>query len=269
MFYEYSRPKNLCQRLHNKLGVIIMKMGHLLGLFSFEVSPDAQKVVVGSKLLLIWSIIASFVQVSYSVYFAIYFFELSKKHISHSTVISSGLTCLANVFDAVYTFIIYIIVVFRRKIILKVVNESARLQRLLSQWKTNENEKSRQILLYKIFGQIGFDCCYIIVVFLIKIIDCVRNFKWIKLIFILFDPVTDLLYFFITITYYVSFAYGLFLIRKLFDNLHSESNFRNIPFYHQNTFKFLKKVNSIMQPVILIIIFESFVTLVGQVSINF
>lgn len=269
MFYEYSSPEHFYQRLHNKLSTVIVKTGQLLGLLWLEAASDSQTFIFGSKPLILWSITTFLFQFFTLTYITYHFYILTlfEDNIDYSTIISTTLVSVANVLFALHILVMYVTVIVRRKLILKVVQYSARLQNLLSLWKLGEkSKKCRKVLLYFIITKILLDCAVAIITTAILSVEFATTLDWMSFFYAFLDPVTMAGSCFITTMYYVSFAFGLFLMRKLSNNLNAY-NCCFFSSYHQDILKVLRKVNSVMEFLMLVILFETFVGLVGQVSV--
>lgn len=266
MFYQYSRPENFYQRLHNKLSTVFVKTGQFLGVLWFEVFSNEQKLVFGSKKLKIWSIIASLVQISL-ITFMTYIITLRLKQNEHnSTVISNALVSLANLLYVVQIFVVYVIVIVRQKSIFKVVNQAAKLRKLLSEWKFDKSDHCSRVLLYNVVTKIVMDCIITMIVVIGSSIKVVMSPKLLNILYLLLEPVSLLGFSFVTHIFYIQFAFGLFLTRKLFDNLNSR-NCCLVSSYYQDIYKFLSKVKFVMEAVMLILLFDVFLALVGEVRL--
>lgn len=265
MFYQYTHPEEFYQRLHNKLGTVFVKTGQLLGVLWLEVAPGGKKFLFGSKKWKIWSIFASVVQISLITY--ITYAMMVERNENNTSLISSILVSLANILYNAQTILVYVTVISKQKFVFKSINEAERLAKVLSQWKClDKNETCRRTLLYIVMTKLILDYSITIISFITSSINAATSPVFTNIVFLLVEPISFIGYFFITTIYCIPFAFGLFLIRKLLNNINAH-NCLSISLHYQDIFKFLRDVNALMQGIILILVFGAFVGLVGEVSL--
>lgn len=264
MFYQYSRPQHFYQRLHNILGTAIIKTGQYLGLLWLKVHPDGRKFTFGTNIFLIWSIIVTFIHISFLIYLP-YYFNFVKSDEPGSNDLSAGLVAIEDVIYSAVIIILYVKVTFRRTLILKLVNYGSELQNRLSQWKSKD--VSGKSLLYNITTKIMLDFGVAIPAIILYGYNFMLTPNFSNFLCAILQPAVIVVYCFITTVYYVAFTFGLFLMRKLSENM-SDKKSHVISFWYQDIYKYLHKVNSFMEAVIFLFVFEAFVALVGEVRIS-
>lgn len=265
MFYQYSSPKYFYQRLHNKVGTTIFKTGQFLGFLWIQIGADGQTITFGSKILLIWSIIASIIQFvpfsCYIIYYMLYF----RENEPGSTVLSVILSSIADIFYGTFTVVTYGSLTFGRRCILKVFIFSKDLKNRFSTWETDKNINYKKKLLYIVCGNIVLGACFDIIIVIILLVNFFLHPSWHLFFFALFESEAWASFFFVVLIYSIPFTYGLFMLQKMLDNL-SPENGHHISMYHYLLLKFLRKINCCMQMMIAFLFLEGFVGLVSEVS---
>lgn len=268
MFNQYSKPKYFYQHLHNALVNFFVKTGQYIGFLWLEPSPDGQKFTFCSKPLLVWSIIVTSIQIPFLFYWP-YYLNFIKPNDLGSNELSSVLVGLSDVIFSAALIFFYVKVAFRQTSIMNLINYISKLQNLFSQychqWKCEKSEKCGKVLLYHMIVKVVLNCSIIIPVTILNVLACVTNPILSNIICGLLQPVAFIVYCFITTMYYIPFAFGLFLMQKLSENL-SHQKLHIISSFYQDILKYLRKVNSFMETVIFLLLFTAFVALVGEVS---
>lgn len=258
------KPKLFFQQLQNKLHIIIWKTGQFFGIFTFQVPPDAQIFTYESKPLLIWAIIASFLQISTIAYLVYYFYFFLERNIPDSNVISSALMTLGNVISFLCVFVRCFYVVFRRKLVLTIVNRGAELQSFLCQ--LDHDEIFERFLVYLLAIKLLLDYTVILGTLFLFIYELVSTLEWLRLISLV-EPVLLLIYTFTMTIFYICFAYGLCLMRRLNVSLNADNCNHRFFYCHQEILKFLRKANQLMECVMFLSVFGAFISLVGEVNL--
>lgn len=266
MFYQYSRPECLYQRLHNKLGTFIFKTGILFGIFWLEVRPGRHKAVSpGSKTLLIWSTIATLAKIGSVVFLINNLFTIEENE-PGATILSTILGWSADIIYCVSILVTCVIVTFSRTYILKVFILALKLQNWFCSWRTDKNGNYDRALVYNLMVKTVIDCCCILAGSFIFCMNFISNPSWYAFSLLVAYLVVFIPYSFLITLYCVPFAYGLFSMQNLVINLRVQ-NCHVMLCYHYLLLKFMKKVNFLMQSFIFLVVFAAFVGLVSEVSI--
>lgn len=206
-------------------------------------------------------------QISSLLYFPYYLNFLEPNDLGFYEL-SSILVAFSDVIFSAALILFYVKVAFGRTSIMNLMNDILKLKRQVSRFRPSVRRKSEncgKVLLYNIIVKVGLNCGVIVPVIILNVLLFVANPMMSHFIFGLLQPVEFVVYCYITSMYYIPFAFGLYLTRKISDDMMPE-NLYVISSCYQDILKYLRKVNSFMESVIFLLLFDGFVAVVGEVS---
>lgn len=266
MFYQYSKPKDFHQHLHNRLSAGIVKFGQILGFFWIKVTPDGKFFTFGTKSLLIWSKIIILIDfIFFLIYSPYYFYSTSDNDKYASNTISATVLSVADVLYSVLNIALYLILTFKQKSILRLVNHAAQLQHVVVRYKIKGCQKLINVLLYNLVFKIVIDITLLITTITLNIFHFISYKDYHFLFMLIWQSISFMGFLFTTTVFYISYGYGLFLNRKIFSNL-SYKNSLIIALILQGIQKFMKKIHKLMELVALLLVSQAFISLVSEVS---
>lgn len=262
MFYQYSYPVQFYQHLHNKLASVIIKTGQLLGLIWFKSSSDGYTLTPYSTSSRILSIIAILYQIWFLIYMPYYLNYVN----FGSNVVSETLVTISYVLYSAVVIFMYGIAFFRQKLVLKLMNFSMYLLKCSYSGFLVEVENYRKSLVLHLATKIVIDMCSTLSAMFLFLYYFVMHPKIITFLGLFSETVTMAVYCFITTVYYISFAFGLFYVKRLSANV-NDRNLQVVSFRYQEIHKYVREINGLMSLVMCFLLFTGFIALVGEVSI--
>lgn len=259
----YSSPKHFYQHLHNKLGAAILKSGQVLGYLSIDLSPDGQTVTRGFKSIVKWTTFSSLIQLVAMLFYLFYYIFFVRVNEHKGSVLSFVLGTILDSVVVLFVATTFTIVIFGRLHILKLVTFVINLKKVFSTLKSYGNLQKK--LVYINWIGITFAICLNMCFTIILIFNFILHPGWFKLIIAIMKTLIYCAYIFVVIIYGITFSYGFFLMRKLFDNLRRE-HCQRLALYHYLLLKFLRKVNFFMQIMVYFCLCDVFIGLVINVS---
>lgn len=262
MFYQYSYPVHFYQHLHNTLASLIIKTGQILALLWFKPSSDGYTLTPYPTSSRILSILAISYQISFLIYMPYYVNYVN----FGSNVVSETLVTISYVLYSAVVIFMYGIAFFRRKLVLKLLNFSMYLLKFSHPGFLEEVENDRKTLVLHLATKIVIDVCSTLSAMFLFLYYFVMHPNILTFLGLFSETATMAVYCFITTVYYISFAFGLFYVKRLSANVNNR-NLQVVSFKYQEIHKYVREINGLMSLVMCFLLFQGFIALVGEVSI--
>lgn len=268
MSYLYSKPHYFYQHLHNWLAKVIVTVGRFIGYFWLDPS-STQEFKKGSKLLLTRTICTATYLIGLQIHMSLSF-HLAIQEASHSklSLIIAGIT---QVSFNILLLVIYWIAITKRKEIIEILNTGIAFRFSLSKRivvSHTSNNHAKKIVYHLIF-KFFVDFIMIFASLLLMLSSFYNNPQVIKLLYIFVAPLVFTIYCLVSTIYHVAFVYASFLFLQLRDDLitfeHNQLQISYVTHLYERILKYTKRVNNLLQVMLLILFEEAFVGLVDQV----
>lgn len=265
MSYLYSNPNYLYQSLHNFMAKVIVSFGRFLGYLWIEKSSTFE-FHYGSRRLLIWSTFIAIFLVSSQICTTIY--AQQALYEAQAPVLSILLNGMTQVAYNALVFISYWTVLTNRKKIVEICNIGMRFRSSFKNHCKRSCHCYRKNFVYILVFKFLVDFLLIFLGTLVAMaaLHYKRNLMRL-LMFVISTPLALSSYCFISTIYYVTFVYAAFLVEEIREQLNnSRSSYVScISHLYARILRFSKKVNNILQVLLLLVFFEAFLGLVNQV----
>lgn len=243
----------------------MFKVGQFLGFFSLNLGSDGQTVTRGSRALIRWANFASLFQAFGYLGYSIFYLTFFKIDELYFTMLSFILSLLQVVIFVTFIFITHLNVIFSRKYILKVVTFAKNLKNAFALLEIDKDESCQKVLLYANCVHIMVGLVFVTAIAILMTTNLFLYPSFMEFLSLILETVSWVTFVFVISIYCISFSFGFFQLRKLMDNL-SPKNCHILSIHHFLLLKFLRKVNHLMQTILMLALFDGFVGLVGDVS---
>lgn len=270
MFYLYSKPTCLEQKLHNCLARAITFVGKCIGVFHVEKSMKGPYYVTKDGISLLCSYSTNIIAITLCIYVVIFLVILDQNG-SNVKVNLYMIGLFGKIARICYWLLVVLFlstVMFQKESISKIFNcafELHQLNQLL--FRFNQNVSQYKSLLYKFLMKIIFDLTMSSFMLVLAVNELLQSFTISHVVFTTILPISLIIYCFIGTIYYVSLAYALILIQKVNHTLkEAKVEIRNVTNCCHMIVRFVRKFNTTVQLCLLLSITHAFTGFVLQVK---
>lgn len=258
MFYLYSNPTCIEQKIHNRLAKAINFIGQCIGMFQVE---SAGK---GCRIPRICSYFTNLTVITLSIHVVIYHVIIQYNGVNSFLIGFFGKMNRLSFWLLIVLFLST--VMLQKNAITKTFNLVFELHQLNHNvLRLSHNTHQFKSFLYKFLIKTGFDLTMSSFMLILTANDYFRHPNFPKLVFSIILPISFIIYCFIGSIYYVSLAYALILIQKSNSALKRKVDIRNVTTFCHMIGKFVRKVNKIGQLSLLLLVTHAFMGFVIQV----
>lgn len=267
MFYLYSTPTCIEQKIHNCLAKGITVVGKCLGVLWIKRSKDGPYYTRRHDKKRFWCYLTNFIVIL--LCFCVIYYEMAH----HKGLETFLVGAMAKLTIICYYFLIIVFlttVMVQERAFVKSFNLAYELH-LLNQllFKSNRNLKNN-FLFYKFLIKTGFDLIMSFIVIVLSNIPHIYEPTSPKLVFTFLLPTSLGIYCFIGTIYYILLAYALFLGQRAHHVLKTTTvtmvDISNMTSFYLKIVRFVRKVNKTLQFSLLLLVLHAFMGFVTQVN---
>lgn len=269
MSYLYLKPKLVHHYLHNFMARRIMEGGKFIGYLWIREQKMYSEFTFGSLRLLIWSNFVAIFQIILQTYLTFYNFFLLVKGYKNVNLGGILTEITIVIFDALI-LTSYFTVLLGRKYVVRLFNLGMHFRFLIKWIKTTPNciklECQAKIFVRNMVIKFILDIVLIVISSLFMVLNYFWDPNLSNFLYIIDVPLALIGYCLISTVYYVVFAYITLIIQKMCSGLNHPnlSQITYILLLYQNILQYGRKVNKILQVMILLLLFEGLVSVVDQ-----